>query len=962
MAQNNLLAQSALPVGQTPLANIQSPQVGVSLPNPMDVTNFFRMQQGLQGNAGIMQRNEELQLRKQALALDEYKTLLAETDFITNAGNQLFGDMYNQHSRQKAGSQSAGGGLFEGLDPFRAGHERVYKRNQAIYDEAMAKIDALGKQYLSSGLKDPAVRFESVRQMNNIMTDARRKMATDKEYVRFTTMHRAYNQWMDNLEKARQAGKYINNEEVDAMMEKYNAWTNSTQPDLGNVSLADFMVSRYTYDRDGVLKRISDDAKEMAKGVDEFTEIDASGGTKFAGTQTTRRSAEDITKDLTAKYMDDPDARALFNNTVKGKYGFDEWIGAQVSAHVPQAGKEVTVTSKSSSPFLDPNNVTGKRGTTTSTRTGSGGSGSFTGNMYNVLGDNIKDGDERDTNRYGYTLQGRGYDTSRAINLNGQPLGPEDWRRAFEIKKERGEVEEIFTDAKGRRVSEEVATHVEIWAPEVPSDNIDEENKPELFLARMPRIQRVNGTGDDLGFRNKNPGNVRATDAQIKAGVKTDPAGFIIFDSFEEGSLANLNDIKAKVNGRSSAMKSSPWMINKYGEEKLSNYQDFATVEDLLNVRTPQTTYGGDNKPVEVANFLDHLEKRGYARDTKLKDVEDLEGLNKAMIEFESPNSFNALYKTKADITGKADSPIDQVGVQRTPAEVEMANIESNIQPVEAKVINSLRPGYPFSDIEGDGVTDLTPQEMVDYLDENDVIPSSRDYVGVRNLKSDLLKNGRELDGLYAKRDDLERRLKKYNMDREFAGKSIITIDDDVNEILKREGTAPGFLRDLQKTNEKVAKFEAEREGLVGSIMDSDTIKSHILHRSIPQFADESYELMTDELMETSGGEFVTDAGKEVFIKRSVADPDRFFIQEEGKGRIVVDRAGLKEYVADNLKNQSFDNYNPVDIMDDHVRDLNDAIPAQRQALIDQGVGVKANNQTGRRNNDIGGFGALNNQ
>lgn len=360
MPKDNLLAQSALPVGQTPLTTIQAPRVQTSVPNPIDVSNFFRMQQGLQNNISILQREEDLKLRKQTLDLRKYEAMIRDMDAILGAGQSAFGDFYqNRVSSQQTGSGSAAS-AFGDLDPTLPAHQEIIRRNQGLVDGAQAKIDQLGRDYLTSGAADPAIRFETVRQIRNVIRDTTNKLQSDKDYVKYSTMHRAYNQWLTSLKEAADKGKNINLQAVDEMERRYRNWTTSTGSSAP-LSVNDFLIDRFKYDGGEALTNITTDAKNLGLGVEEFKEINTSSGAALRGTQTTRRSLDDITNELYNKYKNDPDAQALYKNAIEGRkdengeaVGFRDWLKGMAAPYAPADGKEVTEVSESGSPLIKP--------------------------------------------------------------------------------------------------------------------------------------------------------------------------------------------------------------------------------------------------------------------------------------------------------------------------------------------------------------------------------------------------------------------------------------------------------------------------------------------------------------------------------------------------------------------------------------------------------------------------------
>lgn len=170
--------------------------------------------------------------------------------------------------------------------------------------------------------------------------------------------------------------------------------------------------------------------------------------------------------------------------------------------------------------------------------------------------------------------------------------------------------------------------------------------------------------GDDTGLRNKNPFNVRDTTS----------GEFRKFGSLEVGYQAGVKDNEVKISGNSSAMKGSTYMKNKY-KDAAKDYKDFATVEDLIEVRTPRKSNGGDNTDAmtdALINGVDAVVKKG----TKLKDLtpEQKQLMNKAMVKVESPASYNELFVKGAP----KDAPTPVVDNKKHDAYVDVLDKQYN--------------------------------------------------------------------------------------------------------------------------------------------------------------------------------------------------------------------------------------------------------------------------------------------
>lgn len=411
MAQN-LLPQSALPIGQTPLQTIQAPRVQVNIPNPLDVSSFFKMQQGQQNNLGILQRNEQLKLQRQELDLRKYETMVREMESIMNLANNGFGEFYDNKAQQRSANKSTGVDAFSNLNPFYAKHAEIIDRNQGIYDSAQKKLDEMGMSFLTSGSTDPAARFEVSRGMNNVITDTMRQVKRDPEYVKYSTMHMAYNKWLDEINKRKNNGDYVDVRAVDEMEAKYTAWANGDDS-VGEMSLSQFNPDKYVFKAD-VLKDMAADSKLLSTGVEQFEEIETTGGGVLAGKKTTKRSLDEITNELYDKYSTDPNARAIYRNIYDGKkkeddtpYTMKDWVRDLARPYAPKEGLEVTEVAEPGSPLIKP----GDGKAVSDSKEGTGSSYS------KLFGDEPKTEDERMRKAVMDEIDGMGFDAAEVGRL-----------------------------------------------------------------------------------------------------------------------------------------------------------------------------------------------------------------------------------------------------------------------------------------------------------------------------------------------------------------------------------------------------------------------------------------------------------------------------------------------------------------------------------------------------------------
>ena len=687
-----LLPQSALPVGQTPLATIQAPTVPVSVPNPIDVSNFFRMQQGMQNNLSVLQSAEQLKMQRQQMDLQNYEDSLKRMDETLKMVNGAFSDFYNQQTSGRSKNTAASSPVLSDLDPTRLRHSEAMRRGNAIIDNAQAKADELGMSLLATGGADPETTMEVAGEIRKIVAGARRELEQDKELFELSTMHRAYNDWLDKLKQAETKGFNIDADAVDKMQQEYDRWT---EDGTGNIHLNRFRIDDYVYKAGDALKAITADAKALGEGVDEFTEVPTSGGAVLEGTRTTRRTLDDITQTLYDKYSKDKNTVALYKNAVRVQKmldpeapttSFRDWIKELAAPYAPADGKE-SIISDTGSYLVKPGSVQtdpSKGGSrTTSTGSGSTKKGYDNAGLINVLGRDPKDVNERDVVEIGNTIQQRGFDVTRG-NID---LTPYDWSKIATLdSKNRLDMVEVKAD--GGAVSRGKGDYIEIWDKGFTNDEGVVEI-PEQLIAKFPKAPKTNegkdatpapkgsvyqhqirpeimgASGDSLAIKNNNPGNVRATQSQKESwdsaleevdgdkqaaeemlGYGIDDKGFLRFASIEKGIEAGGADINYKLDGRSNKFAKNAFLIEKYGKDALAEgkYLDVATVEDFMHVYSPRKDYGGDNSMEAFEAKLKLFEKRGFPRDLKIKDIQDRANFIATMFESEDRDMYDMLY------------------------------------------------------------------------------------------------------------------------------------------------------------------------------------------------------------------------------------------------------------------------------------------------------------------------------
>lgn len=666
---NALLPQSALAVGQTPLQVIRNPQVGVSVPNPLDVTNFYRMQQGQQNNVGILQRNETLRLQQQQADLQNYAMRVKEAEAMMGSIDKAFAQNYSAISSSRKNGASSSSGL-TGLDPSKAKHAEIIKRHQDILAGAEAEADQIGRSFLASNSTNPAERYEAVRQIQNTISRAQRDLESDPDYRRYSVEAMNYDTFQGQLRKAMDKGYNVNGAKYDQLMSRYETFVQTGQ---GSFTPSDWNLSDYVYKGSDVLKNITADAKQLGQGVEERVQVPTSGGGTREGVQTTFRSADDIADNLYSKYMMDPNFQAMYANVAAGRkiqyvdvngdlkerdYTPRDYIADLSKPYAPIPGKEQIV-SKSGSFNYDPQKANGS-GSSRSSGTAGGakkGDPDYVPPGYiNIIGGKPADASERFMLNVGLDLQKKGFDVITPELEYSDWYNIQTW-----LKKDYGEWRDV-KDADGNVTAREFWDKgtADIDPHMMYSFPIDPMAGKHGYKFEVPDALPP-GTKLDLGARNMNPTNYRPSKSEIAAGIQVDDRGFGVFNSFEEGLQYEINDLKRwKLSGRSNAVKGSKYMVHKYGDAALANYEDFWTLEDWINVRTPKNTFGGDNTPESTDSLVENLERHGFDRDTMMRDITDWEGVFKGIIQMESPHSYAMMY---------SKSPEDQATiVEQRPA------------------------------------------------------------------------------------------------------------------------------------------------------------------------------------------------------------------------------------------------------------------------------------------------------
>lgn len=632
------------------LQPIRPPQYQLTNPNPLNPAPFF---QALQFNN--QQQQMELQrldqgLRQKELDFRQSALTFQQTKEILDYQNKAFENLYESNKQGTGSVQSPYGSV---------GVDTRYKLGQAFQAKIDADVagflDSTTKSYgsVAAGTGEPNSKDlnKLLYEMSSGQNKLQQSILQDPMYRELTGQTRQFGEFMKQVAEARKNGLYVDQRKVDEVLSVYerlqNGESESRLADIGALNRALPSIQNIVFDADGAVKRLNTAATEIYKPyeIGEDVEDPRAPGTVFTRKREVRRSLDEGTAELINFAKSDPDLIKMFS-AATGLYNpedpkFDEafgkWVRNATAVKAPLKGYENIITDAGPDVIRDPADfLKGKAGRTGSVE-------SRFGNTEAGIRAQLK---LDDFNREGLEV------------ISGGDTGVWDYSQMKpgttirEVDEETGNINiyKIQVDSDGNPIMKKDLNEKGKAIP--GTEHVVKVGDPILVLGK--RKTTSPSAGDDIGSQNNNPGNIRATPEQIRRGtVKVDNNGFIIFDTIEQGLEASAADNEKKISGQSSAMKTSPYMIAKYGKDKLDNYQEFATVEDLINVRTPRASLGGDNTNASVDSFLVHLDNRGFPRDLKLSELndEDKKALNKAIVEFESPSSFNRLFNPQPQET-----------------------------------------------------------------------------------------------------------------------------------------------------------------------------------------------------------------------------------------------------------------------------------------------------------------------
>lgn len=298
--------------------------------------------------------------------------------------------------------------------------------------------------------------------------------------------------------------------------------------------------------------------------------------------------------------------------------------------------------------------------------------------------------------------------------------------------------------------------------------------------------------------------------------VETDNGPFIKFPTPEAGVEHHKRDLRAKLDPSANKSMSAPEVSIEdadgniirqpsymYGraeeiaangdyestEAALENYMDWATVADLIEVRTPRFSNLGDNSDEAVDNFISHL---GDLANTPLSEFVDASGavneqmldkLNDGIMSFETPKAYEA-YK---NAIGKGDKNEEL----RNKPDKELIS-----QVTHSNVIDKVRNGGEISEKEVDEVL----------ASENPKL---------KNISKNYKRDKKKFDELNNKKEELELDLAQAETESQ---------KKNINRRLKKVGDELQKLGDLSPAAVGSALYSMELDAVTNAAYDQDII------------------------------------------------------------------------------------------------------------------------------------------
>lgn len=684
-----------------PLQPIRPPGGGVALPSPLNTQAFFQSQNVLLGKQRLAhdkrrldQLDVSMDLQKKQVDLRERELIFRQSQDFLNRSDAAFDNFYVENVNQRKQQGSAPGSV--GLDTRFKKHAELQTQFNDRLNELQSGVNTTFSDMSKSGKLDEGARASLIHEMNTGISTLKREMTSNPEYRKYAVQHFNYNAWLDRLAQDRAAGKNVDERKVSEIQAKYERFANGSLKPADQISISDFQP--YTFDG----KQAYADIDAMAKNIytptisAEAVEFEETPGVVMQGRRSTSMSEEEATPLLVQQALGNDNIVRTFTSLTgidprtskEGMAQFANWVRLQSSEYAPIKGQE-SVLSTVDRTLVDPN-VTTRRSSRTSTGVGNAGAplgnGLFVGpdgnpSLFSGTTDRVKDAQSAEAD-----IRRRGYDPLSGYGK--EALGPAD---IIEGISKAGRKRTIVDPETGELVVYQQILEDGIVAEEIELGRFKKPPAPESrpIPAGVSEVNLKRSGRPDPGFRNNNPSNVRPTGSQMSGAVpmndgtgrlelsdgriavpdEAEPGQYFIQGrDFEEGLEIGRQDIQTKIDGGSDAMKAktvrnvrtgkqvTSYMGDKYGDRNLDNYEDFATVQDLIEVRTPREKYGGDNIDKNVDGLIEAVEAV-VPRDTKLKDLtpEQVVDMYEKIVAHESPDSGKFLRNRKEAIKTLAD-------------------------------------------------------------------------------------------------------------------------------------------------------------------------------------------------------------------------------------------------------------------------------------------------------------------
>lgn len=335
--------------------------VPVSVPGPLDVTNFFRSAETLQRQRSLDQGDRALDLREDANELAQQRLLFDQSSAILNQYNSLV-DSFLGSAAGGSGGQ-AQGGLLSYLNPERPQHARIQNRIAEQLDGAMTAADEIMSEALQSGNLTSGQSIEAVRQIRNIRQKTLNGLLQDPEIAKYINAERRYQAWLNDVADRRAKGEDIDMEEFARIQNQYDLFTSeasliSRPPEFGSANV--------TFNREQGFNKVRESATSAFSPVETVENVFLPDGSSVPQTTSRTRTLEEASALIAEQLKNDPDVRGLYRNTAqKAGIPFEQWIAAQIAPQAREAGMEDVITKQGAptSKLQSPRNAVGGFGT-----------------------------------------------------------------------------------------------------------------------------------------------------------------------------------------------------------------------------------------------------------------------------------------------------------------------------------------------------------------------------------------------------------------------------------------------------------------------------------------------------------------------------------------------------------------------------------------------------------------------